>query len=86
MRVDETSLPPFLWAWFGFVFFSINLSWTLLCIQAHFCGAVMSTVVLGVYMSISTGILVGMAIGIAIRTGAESYVEERCRLLSHVCV
>ena len=82
MHSYENKLPSTMWAWIGFTSFVLNLIWTVLLIEASVLGIKCGMVVVCMIMTVSTSILIGVIIGIAINAGVETYDEERRSLLA----
>ena len=77
----ENTLPSAVWAWLGITLFMLNLIWTCLLLEAYAIGIKCGIVVICVFMTISTSIVIGIMIGVAISAGVATYDEERSSLL-----
>ena len=82
MHSYENKLPSTMWAWIGFTSFVLNLIWTFWLIEATVFGIKCGMLVICMIMIVSTSILIGIIIGVAISAGAETYDEERRSLLA----
>ena len=71
-----------MWAWLGITLFILNLIWTCLILEAVAIGIKCGIIVICVFMTISTSIVIGIMIGIAISAGVTTYDEERQSLLA----
>ena len=82
MHSYENKLPSTMWAWIGFTSFVLNLIWTFWLIEATVFGIKCGMLVICMIMTVSTSILIGIIIGLAIHAGVEPYDEERRSLLA----
>lgn len=82
MRSYENTLPSIMWAWIGVALLVLNLIWTVWIIEASVLGIKCGMLVVCMIMTVSSSILIGIIIGIAINAGVETHDEERRSLLA----